>query len=63
MFVRVFTNTERYLFETYKPSLLSDFHYDMNEDNEIVGIYYYYDNDEEYFNNIVNNLIELLVSL
>ena len=63
MFVKVFTNIERYLFETYKPSLLSNFYYDMNEDNEIVGIYYYYDNDEEYFNNIVNNLIELLISL
>lgn len=60
MFVKEFTDLVRDLFNIYKPDLLDNFHYDINEDNDIVGIYYYLDNDEIYFNIVVNNLIELL---
>ena len=62
MFVKVFTETERNIINDYKPNLMNNFYYDMDEDNEIVGIYYYFDNDEDYFNLVILNLFRLLLN-
>ena len=62
MFVKIFTENERNIINDYKPNLMNNFYYDMNEENEIVGIYYYYDNDEDYFNLVILNLFRLLLN-
>ena len=62
MFVKVFTEIERNIINDFKPNLMNNFYYDMDEDNEIVGIYYYFDNDEDYFNLVILNLFRLLLN-
>ena len=62
MFVKVFTENERDLINDSKPDLMNNFYYDMNEENEIVGIYYYYDDDEDYFNLVILNIFRLLLN-